>query len=342
MHRYFLHLVAAFGMLWLAACSSEPEEKIPDISHIPAVEVTVHRLDQTLFKAKTAGEINQYLEEYPVFAEKYLKASRYSNREILVNQLLKFNTDRYTDTLHLDVERVFGNFAAIRQEMNNAFRFMKYYFPDFQVPEVYTVVSGFGAFGFGADLFLAENMVVVGLDYFAGRQSTYRPPDVPYYILRRYEPEYITPNMLIFLSSVFNAYNNQDRSLIAEMIYYGKAYAFTKKMMPSAPDSLIIGYTQNELLTCESFQDLIWAHFVEENLFYETSASAKHLYVGERPFVSEIADQCPGRVGRWLGWQIVRKFMNTKPDWPFSQVMEQADAKQLFQESKYKPVVPKG
>jgi uncharacterized protein YjaZ len=52
-------------------------------------------------------------------------------------------------------------------------------------------------------------------------------------------------------------------------------------------------------------------------------------------FYLEIDNESPGRVGQWIGWQIVRSFMeNNKVS---MQEMIKMDAKELFEKSKYKP-----
>jgi uncharacterized protein YjaZ len=47
-------------------------------------------------------------------------------------------------------------------------------------------------------------------------------------------------------------------------------------------------------------------------------------------------NQTPPRVATWIGWQIVRSFMENN-DIPAQQMMLM-DAKEIFQKSKYKPV----
>jgi uncharacterized protein YjaZ len=49
----------------------------------------------------------------------------------------------------------------------------------------------------------------------------------------------------------------------------------------------------------------------------------------------EIDNETPGRVGTWVGWQIVRSFMNNN-DVTLQQAL-QMDTMELFQKSKYKP-----
>ena len=59
----------------------------------------------------------------------------------------------------------------------------------------------------------------------------------------------------------------------------------------------------------------------------------------ERPKTLEIGDKCPGRIGEWLGWEIVKKYME-EPSLDLTDLMEISDARQVFMQSNYKPQAP--
>jgi hypothetical protein len=339
MKKIFLQVLCFLTLLALAGCDNQ-EESVPDISGIPEVEMPIVRLDRELFRAKTHEEIVEILDKYPDFSEKYLQRSNYPHDSLLTGLILKFNTEPSTDTLLADVEKIFGEMETIQKTFEEAFRFGRYYFPDLQTPKIYTVVSGFTSFGFGKDIYVSDDLVVVGLDFFAGSEATYRPADFPAYILRRYAPEYIVPTTLTFLSAKYNAYDNKDKTLLADMIFYGKSYEFVNKLMPYVSDTLIIGYTGEEWGISVQFQEKIWARSVENNIFFDTSNDAKNRYLEERPNVIEIADICPGRIGRWVGWEIVKKYLRDRPELSFRDFMQDSNAQKIFQESRYKPKAP--
>jgi hypothetical protein len=106
-------------------------------------------------------------------------------------------------------------------------------------------------------------------------------------------------------------------------------------MMPSKHDSLIIGYTGEQLAESDTNRNVIWAHFIEKKLLYETSHFVKIKYVDERPYTAEIGSKAPGAIGRWLGWEIVKAYMQEeKPALP--DLMKNQDAQRIFMQSKYK------
>ena len=130
--------------------------------------------------------------------------------------------------------------------------------------------------------------------------------------------------------------DSKNNTLLADMINYGRSYYFTSKMMPCTSEGWIVGYDDAEMKLVSSNQESIWAHFIDRQLFYETSHFIKNKYTGERPNVFEIGDQCPGRIARWLGWQIVKAYMEKNPDVTLSELMVETDVQKILNLSIFK------
>jgi hypothetical protein len=129
-----------------------------------------------------------------------------------------------------------------------------------------------------------------------------------------------------------------DQTALAEMIFYGKAYEFAKNTLPCTPDSLFTGYTSTETKEVNQYENVIWASIIENEYLYETSHVDKQKILGERPKTYEISQECPGRIGRWVGWQIVKKYRQDHPETPLPSLLEMKDARRIFNQSGYKPM----
>ena len=80
----------------------------------------------------------------------------------------------------------------------------------------------------------------------------------------------------------------------------------------------------------------VWAYFIERDLLFTNNFSEINRYVGERPKVLEIDPSCPGRVGRYLGYLIVKSFEENSGLSPM-EVMEESDAQKIFRNSGFNP-----
>jgi len=328
MKKYCFYLIILlFG---ITACNNSPN--IPDVSKIP-MEVEIIRLEQELEKVKTPNDIPKMARKYPTYFLDYQKRSGVPP-QVMISDFYQISQSPYIDTLTQTTNQYFGDMTDVKAEFEQSFRFVKHYFPDFEPPAVFTNVTGYGN-----DIFVSDSLLIVGLDFFLGKNSPYQPPNVPEYILQRLQKNYIVPTSCLFLSNKYNATMGKDgtTTMLDDMIYYGKSYQFVRMTNPHVPDSVITGYTHHQTQEVQGNASFLWAHFVEKDLFYEKSHLVKNKYLGESPFTHAISSECPGRIGRWLGWQIVQSYLKNNPEVTLSELMNNANAEEIFRKSKYRP-----
>ncbi|MCC9168288.1 gliding motility lipoprotein GldB [Pontibacter harenae] len=326
--------ILVFALLLFAYGCKEKGCELPDEIAEVAVDVNIERLEKPFFSAESKQDIAQFLSQNNLFAAKYLQRNQYPSDSLLLNPLYALSQNEALDTLYQEATQTFGDMGEERQKLETAFKVIKYHYPEFEVPEVKTFVTGLGSMG--ADLFVSDSLIVFGLDYFIGEGATYRPQAYDY-ILQRYKRENMVPSAMLLLSNRFNKTNFADRTLLAEMINVGKAYYFVKSAMPCVADSAIIGFTGQQIADVNYNEGRVWAHFIEKSLLYEKSPVVLNRYIGERPNVPEIDAKAPGRVGAWVGWQIVKKYMERHPEVTLPELMAETDASKIFNESKYRP-----
>lgn len=314
-------------------CKKKGCEIPEEVASIP-VQVEIERLEKPFYNADNSQDLALFLKQNPMFADIYLQRGEYPSDSVLISNLLPLTTNASLDTLVQEAVQKFGDMQPEKEQLETAFKFIKHHYPQFNPPQVKTFVTGLGTMG--NDLFVSDTLLVFGLDYFIGEGATYRPQAYEY-ILKRYEREKMVPAAMLLLSNQFNKTNLTDRSLLSEMISMGKAYYFVKAVMPCTPDSLIISYTDQQMADVHHNEGRIWAHFIEKSLLYEKNPFQIQKYIGERPSTPEIDGNAPGRIGTWLGWQIVRTYMERNPEVTLPQLMAETDYRKIFSESKYKP-----
>lgn len=325
----FILFVSLVSFCW--ACNTSPDAfDRPDISGI-SVDVDIIRLERVLFGANSKSEVKSFLEQNKPFARNFLRLDEYPNDSVVANQLYSLIKNPSLDTVYQESQQVFGEMESIREDFETAFKYIKYYYPDFEAPPVYTIVTGFGN-----DLFVSDEMIVIGLDYFLGEQAAYRPAQIPNYILRRYTPAHVVPTCMLLLSQQYNVIDQDDQTMLADMIFYGKSYYFTDFVLPETPDSLLIGYTAEEMEGVQANERIIWEHFLKNELLYESNHMVKKKYLEERPNTLEIGNKAPGRIATWVGWQIVKDYMRRKEDVTLPELMANPNARQILEEAKYK------
>ncbi|SHM57064.1 gliding motility-associated lipoprotein GldB [Cyclobacterium lianum] len=325
-------VIVLFITLIIAGCGRSGEEcNLPEEYLDIPVDLEIVRMEELYFEGLTREKLLEYQDQYPEFSAAMFDNMGFADQDQMAEELIKIHQDSGMQELYREVKVHFDDLRSIESSLEDAFRGVKYHYPEFTIPKVYTFVSGFGS-----DLIVNEDIIVIGLDYFLPEDHPFQPVDLPYYILKRYNEAHLVPTIITALSSRFNHTDVQDRTLLAEMIFYGKAYHFTKTILPCTPDEYIIGYETEEITGSYANEELIWAHFIENELLYETNPFEIRRYTGEAPFTDVISPDAPGRIGRWMGWNIVDDY-RINNDLNLQELMQQSDAREIFRKSGYKP-----
>lgn len=327
-------LLLFFVLALLSRCKTETAECafVPETSSIK-IDLKVESLEDSITSFRSKQQLVNFFTRHIAMRDVFFNHSGYPNDSVFINELYHRFSHPSFDTILMDTKRVFGDGIELKKEFAKAFTNIKYYYPDFQPPKIETVITGMES-----DLFVSDTLIIVGLDYFLGKSAKYRP-NMYAYMLRRYTKDFVVPSaMLLYgIDNRINAVNDKDKSALADMISYGKAYYFAKHMLPCVADSVFIGYTAEEMAGAKSNQDMIWKRLVHDEVFYNTSQEIKKKYISERPNTIEVGDQCPGRIGTWVGWQIVNEYAGKNPKTSLASVMKMNDAQQIFKGSKYRP-----
>ena len=327
-------VVLVLGALF-SRCGKNDEDQCvyrPDVSDID-VDLHFEQFEDSIINISSKEQLVRLLTRQPMMRDYIFRRTGYPNDSLFINEIYKRVTNPHFDTLYFETKKVFADVTDLKAEFAEAFANLKYYYPDFTPPRIQTMISGLDN-----DLFVSDSLIIVSLDFYLGKGARFRP-DMYEYLLRQYEKVNIVPScMLIYgISERYNRTDLQDRTVLADMIAYGKSYYFAKHMLPCVPDSVFTWYTEKEIVGARRNQDLIWARLVQDKVLFETSHMVKQRYLGERPKTLEVGEECPGRIGQWVGWQIINSYMNAHPDVTLPELMQNDDAQQIFKESQYKP-----
>jgi hypothetical protein len=289
-------------------------------------------MEDRLFSLQSKEEIAALLEGYPLLTKKFWGLENEQDTHDMVDKLYAMTQHPAMQQLYQEVRHTFKDLTTLTKELAYAFKYIKYFYPNFEAPQVMTLVTGMGS-----DLYVSQELIVIGLDFFLGDSARWRPQDMPDYLLRTYQPGFIAPKVILALSFYFNKEDHQNHTLLHDMLYQGKAYYFTKMLLPNLPESVILGYTPAQWEDTNKHQSIVWKHFIEHELFYQTDHMIKRKYISARPFTSEIGPGCPGNIGGWLGYEIIKRYMKNNPQTTLPALMENTDTQRIFTEAKYKP-----
>ena len=344
MQRYTIKNIAWGGILLMsaafAACTHK--RKTPDVSHI-AISVKVARFDQDLYRTDTnqvmaglQGLNKKYPGFLPTFVKDIMNFGPYSDsNKLLAVQVRSLLTNRDLRQLQTVTDQQFANMNAVETQLGMAFRYTKYYIPSFQPPRVVAFTSAISNYG----AVTVDSILGIGLDMYLGADfGVYQQiPDLPNYMIRKFTPAYLVPDAVKALEQQLYPPQKTGSRLIAQMIDAGRQQYFLEMVLPESADTIRTGYTKAQMDWCYDNEQMIWQYFVQRNLLYITDWQETTHYMGEGPSTQGMPPGSPGQIGIFIGWQIVRAYMDRHPDVTLQQLMDIKDPVQIFNEAKYKP-----
>lgn len=338
-------IIFLFPVLLIISCKGK--KNIPDVSNIK-VDIKLERFDKDFFALDSnnaAPGLEQLHTRYPIlsniFLQNVLGLDSASTLEG-VKHFLHLNQNIFDSS-----EIVFKNTAPLEKDFQRAFQFVKYYFPAYKLPNIVTIVGPINALAkLGNELtpdFIGPDFLGISLQFYLGKNySIYKDPFfidnvAPQFRSRRFSKEYIVPDAMKLIVDDLFPDKSPGKSLIDQMIEKGKQWWLLDKFLPETADSLKTGYTQQQLDWCNQNEGLIWSTLIGNNDINSIDPVTIQNYIGEGPFTQGFSQAySPGNIGQWIGWQIIKKFVEKNPDMKPDDVMK-TDAKKILETAKYKP-----
>ncbi len=309
-----------FILFSVVSCNEESKVKNEIVA--VDVELQIDRFDQ-LFASANAEDLPKLKKDFP-----FMFSNRYPD-SLWVN--------RMKDTLQLElsseVNKKFNDFDEWENELEQFYKHLKYYFPEFGVPRLITVTS---EVDYRNKIIVTDTIALIALDTYLGADHEFYG-GIQKYLSQNFESNLIIPDLAQEYAKRY-AYLPKKKTLLEEMIYHGKLLYFKDKIIPFKSDEEKIGYTNAQLAWAKENESEIWRYFVDRELLYSTDSKLPSRFINPAPFSKfylELDSESPGRLGQYIGWQIVRAYME-KTDSSFKNMLV-ANAETIFKESKFKP-----
>lgn len=311
----------AFFIAVLAFSCKKSDNSEKEIAAIP-VSFELKRFDEAFANA-SPEQLPQLKAAFPYFFPEQFNDSVWINRmqDSLQQELLN------------EVQKAFPSVENEKEELKQLFQHAKYYFPDFKEP---TVISLTSDVDYNNRVIYADSLLLIALDNYLGPGHRFYN-GIQQYLKKNFTPEMIAVDAAGQIARSRMQYPN-DRTLLGQMILHGKELYLKDLLIPFKTDAQKMGYTPKEIEWAIANEGEIWRYFIENNLLYDTSLKTQERFVREAPFSKfylELDNEAPGRLGQFMGWQIVRAYMLNN-NVPLQQMLN-APADEIFKKSRFKP-----
>jgi len=329
-----LTILGIILFFYLSACNSNNFDV--DISQIK-VDLNIKRLDLDLMQNyPDTPDVYNLMKNYGNFLELYsyqiLQIGGVNQRDF-AKLLMDFNKYCQEYKIPSQVQKQFGDLSRLKEALNNAFRYYKYYFPDKAIPEIYTYYSNFSE-----SVITDDGLIGIGLDKYLGADcDLYARLGFDNYKVRRMFPEMAPVDCMRAWAMAEFPYKDSADNMLNQMVYEGKIQYFLDAMLPFTSDTLKFGYTKDQFDWADYNEGKMWAYIIDSQLLFSTDALTIRKMIGDGPFTTLFANNSAPRAGAFLGWKIVQNYMKYNDNVSLPELMQDADYQGILNKARYKP-----
>ena len=308
----------------LSSCSSKSKLDI----EVPSLqkELVVNRFDRELLDAdiySLKGLNKKWVSEYGLLYESFLNQmiNAGSSQDPMIDfRLEKFLTDSIIQLVNKRMKIVFNDFEPYKKELENAFAYYQYYFPETKQPVVVPFYSSFNAktfpyndtLGIGLDMFLGRNEEVVSL----------LPPEFfPMYLKNDMDPENLSLEAMkswVYVNhSRLGEFENSmvygvREDFLSSIIYHGKMMLLLQAIFPDKTEEKLFSFTEEEWSWCVKNESFIFQNLIEFKLLYSKNIQEIKSYINPGSFTPGLPQESPGELGKWIGFRMVKRYFEEK------------------------------
>ena len=317
--RFYTFLTFFIILVGFSSCKKEKETV--DVSDIK-IDLQIDRFDIDYHEA-TISNFSLLKEKYPKFFPEQKTDSLW----------LSYAQDSLWIALYEEVATKYSSFDKQKTALSDVFKHIKYYYPTFKTPRIVTFIS---SLDMEYQVINADDVLILSLDTFLGSDSRFYV-NYPNYLRASLDENQI-PIQVARTIAKETLPKVPHRVFIDRMIATGQLQYAISKFTPTQTESTLFRYSDKKLKWLQEGEEEIWKYLVEKEYLYSTDKDLARRFLEPAPFTKfymAYDNESPGRVGEWMGYQIVKAYMkNNEVSLP--KMMATTPA-QIFKKSKYKP-----
>lgn len=335
-----LYLSLSFLILFMNSCSSDLLDV--DVSEIE-LKLNVIRLDEAVFSENwndnpfASKQLKQkYKGYYDFYSQFILNNPSTANDSLMQIYMSRFANDPTMRQFYNAVSLLYGGdkFDPYASELTSAFKYFSYYFPHEEIPTLTLYQSGFNY-----KIVPNDTILGIGLEWYIGsdhelirKLSNQAFPE--------FEKDKMQSKFLVvdavkgFLKVKFQDFEQTD-NLLSEMVFYGKILYLTDALLHHRSDADKMDYNEQEWEWISSNERQIWTYLAENDLLFEKNLRIISQWVNDGPFTTGLPQESPSRAGIFIGWKMVKQYMEKHPETTLQQLVKLSDYNKIL--SSYKP-----
>ncbi len=233
--------------------------------------------------------------------------------------------------IYKDALDTFKVIEPYEKELSEANKLVQKYWTGKQLPPLGMHVSGFKA-----NTIVMNDFISISIDKYLGSNYPRYNGFFEAYQLQQMKPAMITRDYLKAWIISEMPKSNKRKDLLFEIINEGKILYALQLLLPNWSEADLIGYTPEQLEWSKNKEKEIWKTTIDQNYLFSTDYMTLLKYLEDAPYTATISTNSSGRLGAWIGWQIVKAYASSTGK-DLNSIINESDDQDILKQSKYNP-----
>jgi len=305
-----------------------------DISKENSPEFVINRFDTDLYMYLINNPSDSFLQHHTdfldIFGEGILSVGK-TDSAGFYSRLKEFFSEPTLMGIYKDEQRIFADLTKINKELSNGLHILLKQFPQIKPPKVYMHISGFGR-----NIVVTDDVLSISADKYLGSDYPIYQDFFYDYQRQLMTPDRIVPDYLLGFLMANLPFEGDEDVLLDRILYEGKLRYILSKLLPNRQEWEYVGYDKEQYKWCSQHQSQIWKTILENHHLFTGDYLTTSQYLKDAPHTAYLPADSPGRVGVWLGYQIISSYMNKNPKTTWKELMGFTDYQELLMQSRYR------
>lgn len=344
-------IVWIYCILFIAGCGGCGQDK--PLQHIDlkpeAKELTVRfeRFDNDLFNADFSNPTSACQQLYQKYGSFFCN---FVENDLLLAECQSDSVGRLLIPMmqnadirqtRNEIQTIFTaeKMESLESDLTGLVRRWHHYFPDSIAPRIVFYQSAWNN-----NIAPTDSALGIALDCYLGGQHPITqklPKEIfPNYKKANMDERYIVPDAAKGWVAMQARTYYRPGDFLNELIFYGKLMYLAEALVPDVDDARMMSWTDEELLWSEKNEYRIWKEMANEKVMFQTRKFEIAKWFDDAPFTNAQAlpQNSPPQLGVWMGWKMVRQYMEANPTITLQDLLEEKDNQKIL--STFKPAKP--
>ncbi len=286
----------------------DPSKTVVDISFYNIDSLLIHSDSSAL--ANVHADLKVKIPELYDYQVGYCFQIGKVSDSAFVRSFLEYKRDTFIQKLEAEIQSKFPTTGIYRTDITQGFKYLKTHIPSIKTPKSIVFMNSL----FASNAFSSQEEIGIGLERYLGFDSPniQRLPSEPFYswVKEGMDVKYLERDAVASWIMT-HVVPEVDGNLAEKMIRWGKVLYLTEAAYPKKDKQIILRYTEDGYNWAIENEAFLWKYLIDEQLLFKLDEKITQNMLSDGPFTPGLPEKGPDRLGQYLGWRIVKNFMES-------------------------------